>query len=384
MLQKNYLADITTQANTAVAASQSALESQVSAENDASVAETSADSALASAIRAEAAAERAEAVSGIDIATTEKVGIVKPDGSTITIDEDGTIHSNSTSTITVDTELSKDSENPIANKAVANEIESLNTSINNITNGTTQVGNAKTLDGHGAEYFAPKTDYLPLTGGTVYGDVMLYTNDTNLRTLNIGNKARMLGFRVDGNGDANFYDYTLDKTVFVMAANGTTTFNGIANGNLPLTGGMLANYDSTPLVIKNLNGTSIYQRFDNKEIVCGYLGFAGRDNPVYIMADSSTTHNLLHTGNKPTGSYTGNGVDALRSIAVGGLANGVIVYGPGRMAVVTFGGYVGHQSGNVKAHTTTYFDEPNEALCVGSNDTNFLNENGVQYKYFAF
>lgn len=79
MLQKNYLADITTQANTAVAASQSALESQVSAENDASVAETSADSALASAIRAEAAAERAEAVSGIDIATTEKVGIVKPD-----------------------------------------------------------------------------------------------------------------------------------------------------------------------------------------------------------------------------------------------------------------------------------------------------------------
>lgn len=156
MLQRNYLADITTQANTAVAASQSALESQVSAENDASVAETSADSALASAIRAEAAAERAEAISGIDIATTEKVGIVKPDGTTITVDADGTIHGSAS--ITVDNTLSTNSTNPIANNAVANAVESLNTSIQNITNGTTQVGNAETLDGHEADYFAPLAD----------------------------------------------------------------------------------------------------------------------------------------------------------------------------------------------------------------------------------
>ena len=36
--------------------------------------------------------EQAKAVSAVDIATTEKAGIVKPDGTTITADEDGTLH----------------------------------------------------------------------------------------------------------------------------------------------------------------------------------------------------------------------------------------------------------------------------------------------------
>ena len=37
-------------------------------------------------------AEQAKAVANIDIATTEKVGIVKPDGTSVTVDPDGTIH----------------------------------------------------------------------------------------------------------------------------------------------------------------------------------------------------------------------------------------------------------------------------------------------------
>lgn len=43
--------------------------------------------------RAEAAAERASSVADVGVATTEKAGLVKPDGTTITVDEDGTIHS---------------------------------------------------------------------------------------------------------------------------------------------------------------------------------------------------------------------------------------------------------------------------------------------------
>ena len=39
--------------------------------------------------------EQAKAVSAVDIATTEKAGIVKPDGTTITVDEDGTLHGQS-------------------------------------------------------------------------------------------------------------------------------------------------------------------------------------------------------------------------------------------------------------------------------------------------
>lgn len=42
--------------------------------------------------RAEAAADRASAVADVGFATTEKAGLVKPDGETIRVDPDGTIH----------------------------------------------------------------------------------------------------------------------------------------------------------------------------------------------------------------------------------------------------------------------------------------------------
>lgn len=50
------------------------------------------------------------------IATTEDAGIVKPDGITITVDEDGAIHS--VAKVTVDTDLSSISTNPVQNKVV--------------------------------------------------------------------------------------------------------------------------------------------------------------------------------------------------------------------------------------------------------------------------
>lgn len=43
--------------------------------------------------RAKLEADKAESVVNIGVATTEKAGIVKPDGTTITVDENGTIHS---------------------------------------------------------------------------------------------------------------------------------------------------------------------------------------------------------------------------------------------------------------------------------------------------
>ena len=71
-LQPNYLADITLQADAA---------------------KTASAQAVASAEKAKEEADRAEAIVGIGIATTERPGIVKPDGTTVTVDEDGTIHS---------------------------------------------------------------------------------------------------------------------------------------------------------------------------------------------------------------------------------------------------------------------------------------------------
>ena len=60
---------------------------------EASKATTEADRAESEADRAKEEADRASSIANIGIATTEKAGIVKPDGTTITVDADGTIHS---------------------------------------------------------------------------------------------------------------------------------------------------------------------------------------------------------------------------------------------------------------------------------------------------
>lgn len=54
--------------------------------------------------RAEEAAERASAVADVGVATTEKAGLVKPDGETIRVDPDGTIHADRGTTSYADLE----------------------------------------------------------------------------------------------------------------------------------------------------------------------------------------------------------------------------------------------------------------------------------------
>lgn len=54
------------------------------------------------------------------VATTTKTGIVKPDGSTITVDEDGTLHG--VAKVTVDDTLSPTSTNPVQNKVVTSNL----------------------------------------------------------------------------------------------------------------------------------------------------------------------------------------------------------------------------------------------------------------------
>lgn len=65
--------------------------SETNAGKSAVAAKANEDNAVAAAARAEKAAEKAETLSAVSVATTAKAGIVKPDGSTISVSEDGTI-----------------------------------------------------------------------------------------------------------------------------------------------------------------------------------------------------------------------------------------------------------------------------------------------------
>ena len=91
-----------------------------------------------------------------EIATTEKAGIVKPDGTTITVDADGTIHGNAS--VEVDTELSTESTNPIANKAVADEFEKYLPKSNGTVNGVLKFKRSNEYTGYGQIHQDHNTD----------------------------------------------------------------------------------------------------------------------------------------------------------------------------------------------------------------------------------
>lgn len=99
-LQPNFLADVKTEVAKAQASQESAADSASAASGSATLAESYAHGGTGTregedTDNARYYMEQAKAVSAVDIATTEKAGIVKPDGTTITVDEDGTMHGSS-------------------------------------------------------------------------------------------------------------------------------------------------------------------------------------------------------------------------------------------------------------------------------------------------
>ena len=84
-LQPNFLADIKVEVAKGKSYSDSSYENATTSSNASKEAKQYRD-------EAKQFRDEAQAMSGVEIATTEKAGLVKPDGTTIRVDEDGTIH----------------------------------------------------------------------------------------------------------------------------------------------------------------------------------------------------------------------------------------------------------------------------------------------------
>lgn len=226
-----------------------------------------------------------------------------------------------------------------------------------IITGAQQVGNAKTLDGHGAEYFLPKS------GGTIDGDVTVNTDKDGNRIFTLSNGTKNIRFAVYAGGVFRIRNMTNNKDIILNTADGTNTFNGTASGNLPLTGGDLTRAANCILRLLN-TGT------DNKTLMGfvqngakqGYIGFGGVDKPI-VYSGNIGEQTILHTGNKPTGTYTGNGDATERIIATGGIGSALLVTGGGYSSIVTENGafsldgnstIIGVSSGNVRFKNCSY------------------------------
>ena len=272
------------------------------------------------------------------------------------------------------------------------------TEIADVIDGTTQVGNAKTLDGHGAEYFVNRTDVL--TGSESVLE--------KAKTLSYG----MWNFRFnnhDGTDLPNAYYSNGCATVFVRtsshitvvlwgsyygASSGMQTnhYNGVTwtgwIGEFTTAGGILGNgIDHFPLVIKGNDAKRALIGFrDANNATLGYLGIFGTDNPVFAKSDSnngtSTSHTLLHTGNKPTGTYTGNGSTVKRTIATGGTGRFILIFGDNGTSAIASKGAIGREGATVKSLTASEVDTDNSNLYIISNDA-CINANGVVYTYYV-
>lgn len=82
---------------------------------------------------------------------------------------------------------------------------------------------------------------------------------------------------------------------------------------------------STPIVIKGDTSNSFIKFANSAGEVLGYLGFFGENTPVFLQKSGNTNCTILHTGNKPTGSYTGNGSATQRTIQTGSIGSVYLV-----------------------------------------------------------
>lgn len=89
-------------------------------------------------------------------------------------------------------------------------------------------------------------------------------------------------------------------------------------------------------------------------------------------------YNILHTGNKPSGSYTGNGSSASRTIEIGGIGQVVMVYSAYGIALVTANGAM-CDTGEFK-HLNAGSANFYQNLYLTTAD-DILNHNGVTYTY---
>ena len=149
---------------------------------------------------------------------------------------------------------------------------------------------------------------------------------------------------------------------------------------LPLSGGTIESHLVTPFHIKSTADDSrICIGFWTKGVKQGSLGFNGVNIPVFVDNDGSPK-TLLHRGNKPSGSYTGNGDATSRTINTSGIGSVVQIWGNGTSVLITEDG--GRKKSSTTLSGLSYYEctFKSGVLTLATTDTS-LNASGVTYYY---
>ena len=269
--------------------------------------------------------------------------------------------------------------------------------INNIINGTTAVGNALKLGGKLPSEYAldaytlkNRTKSIATAPTEVICSMVDFTDNITIGDVTFPKYSK--GIFISNGGDGALIGIDADGKLRGAFRNGQTwenpqTFATTADlaNYLPLNVGgtqkIITGTTSVPIIFQNTNGENVGLQFIGKNGTLGYLGVYGKDNPAYITSDGATVRTLLHTGNKPSGTYTGNGSTTARTIATGGIGKALLIEGnTGTCLVFGMGGAIGVRGGDIKNYGATIADYANGVLTLATTE-DMLNASGVTYKW---
>ena len=274
------------------------------------------------------------------------------------------------------------------------EVDSL---IENIIDGTTPVGNSLALGNETAEEWQGKIDNIQdnyqVKNGTSYlasafdantfTDSGRYTHGVSSLGTNIPSTGT---FIVENCGSyilQRVTDENTGKTYVRSSADKGATWKPW-NELLTTKGGTVGDGTSTaPMKIKGNISTAYMQFINNANAVLGYLGMRSATEPVYVPSAGNVSYDLLHTGNKPTGSYTGNGSATSRTISIGALVgtnNALLIDSEYGLCVVTQYRATCFRNGEVTtvSGSEASFNGTNLKLATTNG---FLNTSGRVYYY---
>lgn len=259
--------------------------------------------------------------------------------------------------------------------------------------------NAKTLDGHGAEYFVERTKE---TLSTSILEKAL-TLDNGMHNFVLAGYGNYLGDDLPSAtyayGNATVEKRANEATVILwgrlnspIAVNyyagewsgwhTLATLTDLAK-YLPLTGGTIGSNEYTPLTIKNTNYNHSIIGFNGLGGALGWLGFQTTNTPAFRSTDG-VYNALLHTGNKPTGTYTGNGSATERTVNIGGIGKLLYISDTHYLNNALIGAFGGiawnYQGGSVRAIAIGQASFTNGILNMNTDD-DAINKAGVPHDY---
>ena len=118
----------------------------------------------------------------------------------------------------------------------------------------------------------------------------------------------------------------LDHNIYMGGTNEKNAWNGW-KCLFTTDGGTLSKQSIIPLYLNNIRDTteSIYLSFLVRGVEQGRIGFAS-GAPYIVNTVNGKEGTIFYTGNKPSGTYTGNGDATQRDIATGGIGRACLIW----------------------------------------------------------